>query len=186
MGSACIGIGHARNYLRLIHCGNMRNRLGVNLRLNLRQGLNRQLLDNMRHRLRLELGLNLRRHSHKNRLHRNFRNRLKRRLINLRLNRRSLQYRSLGNCRRVRWGSRSLDYYLCRRLDVHGFQRLLPGFQAHQSDKNIGNISLYYGNDIKEEEASALANEIKQNYGNCDIDIYYGGQPLYYYIVSLE
>jgi len=53
-------------------------------------------------------------------------------------------------------------------------------------DKNVGSISLYYGNDIKEDEASKLADEIREKYKKCDIDIYYGGQPLYYYIVSLE
>ncbi|GHV00943.1 hypothetical protein FACS1894211_09610 [Clostridia bacterium] len=52
-------------------------------------------------------------------------------------------------------------------------------------DKNVGSISLYYGNDIKEDEASALADEIREKYKKCDIDVYYGGQPLYYYIVSL-
>ena len=53
-------------------------------------------------------------------------------------------------------------------------------------DKNISNISLYFGNDVTEDEASELAGEIKKKYNKCDIDIYYGGQPLYYYIVSLE
>jgi dihydroxyacetone kinase-like predicted kinase len=53
-------------------------------------------------------------------------------------------------------------------------------------DKNISNISLYFGNDVTEEEASELAGEIRKKYNKCDIDIYYGGQPLYYYIVSLE
>ncbi len=53
-------------------------------------------------------------------------------------------------------------------------------------DKNISNISLYFGNDVTEEEAADLASEIKKKYNKCDIDIYYGGQPLYYYIVSLE
>jgi dihydroxyacetone kinase-like predicted kinase len=53
-------------------------------------------------------------------------------------------------------------------------------------DKNIGSISLYYGNDIKEEEAAELAGEIREKYKKCDVDIYHGGQPLYYYIVSLE
>jgi DAK2 domain fusion protein YloV len=53
-------------------------------------------------------------------------------------------------------------------------------------DKNVGSISLFFGNDIREEEANLLGEEIKKKYNKCDIDVYYGGQPLYYYIVSLE
>ena len=53
-------------------------------------------------------------------------------------------------------------------------------------DKNISNISLYFGNEVTEDEASELAGDIKKKYNKCDVDIYYGGQPLYYYIVSLE
>ncbi len=53
-------------------------------------------------------------------------------------------------------------------------------------DSSVSNITLYFGNEVKEEEASAIAQELSEKYNRCDVDIHYGGQPLYYYIVSLE
>ncbi|MDR1093586.1 MAG: DAK2 domain-containing protein [Clostridiales bacterium] len=72
---------------------------------------------------------------------------------------------------------------LAKGLQVNGVTKDLI---QKMMDKNIGSISLYYGNDIKEEEAAELADEIREKYKKCDVDIYHGGQPLYYYIVSLE
>ncbi len=53
-------------------------------------------------------------------------------------------------------------------------------------DSSISNITLYFGNDVKEDEATAIARELENKYSRCDVDIHFGGQPLYYYIVSLE
>ncbi|MBD5585438.1 MAG: DAK2 domain-containing protein [Clostridia bacterium] len=47
-------------------------------------------------------------------------------------------------------------------------------------------ITLYYGEGVKEEEAEALANKIAEQYPDCDVDFHFGGQPVYYYMVSLE
>jgi DAK2 domain fusion protein YloV len=47
-------------------------------------------------------------------------------------------------------------------------------------------ISIYYGEDIDENRAEELKEELQKSFPNCDIEIYYGGQPLYYYIVALE
>lgn len=47
-------------------------------------------------------------------------------------------------------------------------------------------ITLYYGKDVKEEDAQALAAKVAEEYPDCDIDFHYGGQPIYYYLVSLE
>ncbi len=47
-------------------------------------------------------------------------------------------------------------------------------------------ITLYYGADVKEDEANALVEKIKEKYPECDVDIHYGGQPIYYYYISLE
>ncbi|MDE6293249.1 MAG: hypothetical protein K2L88_01350, partial [Clostridiales bacterium] len=35
-------------------------------------------------------------------------------------------------------------------------------------------------------EANAIAADITKKYRSCDVDVHYGGQPLYYFIVSLE
>ena len=48
------------------------------------------------------------------------------------------------------------------------------------------NITLFYGNEMKEEEAQALLKEVEQKYDQCDVTLLYGGQPVYYYIISIE
>ncbi len=47
-------------------------------------------------------------------------------------------------------------------------------------------ITLYYGQDVKEEDAVALQQAIMEKYPDCDVDIHYGGQPIYYYYIALE
>lgn len=47
-------------------------------------------------------------------------------------------------------------------------------------------ITLYYGEGVSEEEAEALAAQIGEKYPDCDVDYHFGGQPVYYYILSLE
>ena len=47
-------------------------------------------------------------------------------------------------------------------------------------------ITLYYGKDVKEEDAQALAERVAEKFPDCDVDVHFGGQPIYYYIVSLE
>jgi DAK2 domain fusion protein YloV len=47
-------------------------------------------------------------------------------------------------------------------------------------------ISIYYGEDINEEVANSLAEEITKEYKDCEIEVHFGGQPIYYYIVSVE
>ncbi len=47
-------------------------------------------------------------------------------------------------------------------------------------------ISIYYGIDINEDEANELADRVRNLYPDCEVDLQYGGQPIYYYIVSAE
>ncbi len=47
-------------------------------------------------------------------------------------------------------------------------------------------ITLYYGEGVSEEEASALTEKVTEQYPDCDVDCHCGGQPVYYYMVSLE
>ena len=47
-------------------------------------------------------------------------------------------------------------------------------------------ITLYYGQDVKEEDAIKLQDAIKVMYPDCDVEIHYGGQPIYYYYIALE
>ena len=47
-------------------------------------------------------------------------------------------------------------------------------------------ITLYYGKDVKEEEAEALCARIAEKFPDFDVDFHFGGQPVYYYLVALE
>jgi dihydroxyacetone kinase-like predicted kinase len=47
-------------------------------------------------------------------------------------------------------------------------------------------ITLYYGQDVKEEDAVKLQQVIAERYPDCDVDVHYGGQPIYYYYIALE
>ena len=47
-------------------------------------------------------------------------------------------------------------------------------------------ISIYYGADVSEEKAKALSDHAKEAFPTCDIELQYGGQPVYYYILSAE
>ena len=48
------------------------------------------------------------------------------------------------------------------------------------------NITLFYGEDIREDDANALAEKLAAKYPDCEVTAAYGGQPVYYYLVSLE
>lgn len=47
-------------------------------------------------------------------------------------------------------------------------------------------ISIYYGSDISEEDATTLKEMIEEKHSQCDVELQYGGQPIYYYIISVE
>ena len=47
-------------------------------------------------------------------------------------------------------------------------------------------ISVYYGDIIQESQAQALADRIKETFEGCDVELQFGGQPIYAYIVSAE
>lgn len=47
-------------------------------------------------------------------------------------------------------------------------------------------ISIYYGDIIKEEQAQRLADMVKSEFGSCDVELQFGGQPIYSYIISAE
>ena len=47
-------------------------------------------------------------------------------------------------------------------------------------------ISIYYGADASEEKAEALAATLEEKYPDCEVEVNNGGQPIYYYIISVE
>jgi len=53
-------------------------------------------------------------------------------------------------------------------------------------DDDSESISLYFGEDVDEESANELKSQLEDIYSLCDVMVYRGGQPLYYYIISVE
>lgn len=47
-------------------------------------------------------------------------------------------------------------------------------------------ISLYYGQDVTEEDAAQFAQAVEELYPDMDVDLHSGGQPIYYYVLSVE
>ena len=47
-------------------------------------------------------------------------------------------------------------------------------------------VTVYYGADVKEEDAKEIAESIEKEYDFCDVEYHSGGQPLYYYLISVE
>lgn len=47
-------------------------------------------------------------------------------------------------------------------------------------------ISIYYGEDVTEEEAEAFLSDVEEEYPDLDVDAHFGGQPIYYYVMSVE
>ena len=53
-------------------------------------------------------------------------------------------------------------------------------------DDSHESLNVYYGSDVTEEEAMLLCDNLRVKYPDLEIEFYYGGQPIYYYIISLE
>ncbi|EPZ60177.1 dihydroxyacetone kinase family protein [[Clostridium] sordellii ATCC 9714] len=53
-------------------------------------------------------------------------------------------------------------------------------------DEDSAIITLFYGEDVTEEEANSFKEILEEKYEDIDIELYYGGQPIYYYLISVE
>ena len=53
-------------------------------------------------------------------------------------------------------------------------------------DEDSAIVTLFYGEDVTEEDANKLRDELEEKFEDIDIELYYGGQPLYYYLISVE
>ena len=53
-------------------------------------------------------------------------------------------------------------------------------------DEDSELISIYYGEDTTKEQAEALLEKVEETYGDCDVQLEYGGQPIYYFLLSVE
>ncbi len=54
------------------------------------------------------------------------------------------------------------------------------------ADENSELLSIYYGSDVEEEKANALVEAVQAAYPDFEVETHAGGQPIYYYILSLE
>ena len=57
---------------------------------------------------------------------------------------------------------------------------------AAMVDEESEIISIYYGADVTEEEAEALSDSLTEKYPDCEVELNQGGQPIYYYLISVE
>ena len=66
---------------------------------------------------------------------------------------------------------------------IHDIALDLVGHVVEDGDSLI---TIYYGQDTTEEDAQALGAEVAEMFGDLDVEVQYGGQPLYYYLISAE
>ena len=57
---------------------------------------------------------------------------------------------------------------------------------AELVDEDSELISIYYGEDVTEDDASALTEKVEELYPDVDVDTHFGGQPIYYYVLAVE
>lgn len=55
-----------------------------------------------------------------------------------------------------------------------------------ESSKNSEIVSLYWGQDIEEDQAQALTDALAKEFPDHEVELYFGGQPLYYFLLSVE
>jgi dihydroxyacetone kinase-like predicted kinase len=79
-------------------------------------------------------------------------------------------------------GMMNEDIVVCEKSVKEAVESLIEKMVTDESEL----ISIYYGEDVTEEEAEALADELAEKYEDCDIELSRGSQPLYYYIIGVE
>ena len=53
-------------------------------------------------------------------------------------------------------------------------------------DEDSELVTIYYGSDVKEEDAEKLKEDAEKEFPDKEIELQYGGQPIYYYMISAE
>ena len=94
--------------------------------------------------------------------------------------------------------STSIDGFKLKEKDIIGLGEkkiVAKGNNVNQTTEDtieklmnddISTISLFYGADVSPVDAGALVDTLKEKYPDIEIDCHEGGQPLYYYLISLE
>jgi hypothetical protein len=47
-------------------------------------------------------------------------------------------------------------------------------------------VSVYYGADVTEDDANDIGSAIEEKYPDVEVEVHYGGQPIYYFVISVE
>ena len=63
---------------------------------------------------------------------------------------------------------------------------VLKDMLAQMVDEESSFISVFYGEDVTEDTAKEFAAYVEETYPECEVDLTFGGQPIYYYVVSVE
>ena len=66
------------------------------------------------------------------------------------------------------------------------FDTTVEMVEEMMKDSDCELISIYYGSDVDEEDAESLQAAIEEKFPDCDVELQYGGQPIYYYVISAE
>ncbi len=53
-------------------------------------------------------------------------------------------------------------------------------------DEDSAIVSVYYGQEVQEDAANELASWLEETYPDCEVEVHSGGQPIYYYVISVE
>lgn len=65
-------------------------------------------------------------------------------------------------------------------------EEITLGLIENLVDEDSAIITLFYGEDVTEEEANEFKSILEEKYEDIDVELYYGGQPIYYYLISVE
>jgi hypothetical protein len=65
-------------------------------------------------------------------------------------------------------------------------QRVALDLVKEMIKKENSIITIYYGKGVRKRRANQLLNQVKEKYPKFDVQFYFGGQPHYYYIISVE
>lgn len=57
---------------------------------------------------------------------------------------------------------------------------------AEMIDEDSALLSIYYGEDMDEDSANAIAEKVEASYPDVEVEVHSGGQPIYYYVISVE
>ena len=65
-------------------------------------------------------------------------------------------------------------------------QKVAVEMTGKMTDEDSELISIYYGAEVTEADAEEVSSRLEELYPDYDIEINYGGQPIYYYVISVE